>query len=276
MCCPARVYPCRHTPRRRKPPTTRPLAASACRCDAWHAVHLSLLHEPDFFAALQVLKCFDHKHRVLRAVKIIRNKSRFHHQAQMELKVLHHLLRKVRARECSSGTLCCAYGICAVLCGGVQRRLRAAAVARALQRCERRVCMCAWPGVKSRGLCTAPMLHLMHPCNYHRDSCCQDPEGQYNVIHIVDSFEFRQHLCISFELMSHSLYDFMRLHDFQERRRDLAVCCLACARARTDTDTLRFELQHAELALRCTVHQGIVVSYAMARCEQPVQQRNEA
>jgi dual specificity tyrosine-phosphorylation-regulated kinase 2/3/4 len=43
----------------------------------------------------------------------------------------------------------------------------------------------------------------------------QDPYGKHNVIHIVDSFEFRGHLCICFELMSHSLYDFMRLHDFQ-------------------------------------------------------------
>ena len=43
-----------------------------------------------------MLKCFDYKHRMLRAVKIIRNKSRFHHQAKTELKILHHLVRKVR------------------------------------------------------------------------------------------------------------------------------------------------------------------------------------
>jgi serine/threonine protein kinase len=46
-------------------------------------------------------------------------------------------------------------------------------------------------------------------------SCVQDPQGQFNVIHIIDSFDFRSHLCICFELMSHSLYDFMRYHDFQ-------------------------------------------------------------
>lgn len=43
----------------------------------------------------------------------------------------------------------------------------------------------------------------------------QDPHGHANVIHIVDSFDFRGHLCITFELMSHSLYDFMRFHDFK-------------------------------------------------------------
>lgn len=43
----------------------------------------------------------------------------------------------------------------------------------------------------------------------------QDVHGEHNVIHIVDSFEFRGHLCIVFELMSQSLYDLMRAHDFK-------------------------------------------------------------
>lgn len=52
----------------------------------------------------QVLKCYDYKLQTLRAVKIIRNKSRFHHQAKMELKILHHLVRKVRAQSSCHGT----------------------------------------------------------------------------------------------------------------------------------------------------------------------------
>lgn len=43
----------------------------------------------------QVLKCYDYKDQVLRAVKIIRNKTRFHHQARVELKILHHLVTQV-------------------------------------------------------------------------------------------------------------------------------------------------------------------------------------
>ena len=39
----------------------------------------------------QVLKCFDHKTKELRAVKIIRNKKRFHQQALIEVKILEHL-----------------------------------------------------------------------------------------------------------------------------------------------------------------------------------------
>eukprot|EP01025_Chloroclados_australasicus_P019057 TRINITY_DN2023_c0_g1_i2.p1 TRINITY_DN2023_c0_g1~~TRINITY_DN2023_c0_g1_i2.p1 ORF type:complete len:782 (-),score=73.05 TRINITY_DN2023_c0_g1_i2:2070-4415(-) len=39
----------------------------------------------------QVLKCFDYKSRTIRAVKIIRNKKRFHHQAMIEIKILERL-----------------------------------------------------------------------------------------------------------------------------------------------------------------------------------------
>eukprot|EP00892_Ulva_mutabilis_P011038 jgi/Ulvmu1/8306/UM042_0011.1 len=84
----------------------------------------------------QVLKCYDYKDQVLRAVKIIRNKTRFHQQARVELKILHHLVT-------------------------------------------------------------------------------QDKNDSNHVIHIVDSFEFRGHLCICFELLSHNLYEFMRLQDFK-------------------------------------------------------------
>jgi serine/threonine protein kinase len=38
----------------------------------------------------------------------------------------------------------------------------------------------------------------------------QDKGDKNHVIHIVDSFEFRGHLCICFELLSHNLYEFMR------------------------------------------------------------------
>lgn len=43
----------------------------------------------------------------------------------------------------------------------------------------------------------------------------QDPHKQNCVVHIVDSFEFRGHLCICFELLSHNLYEYMRFANFQ-------------------------------------------------------------
>ena len=39
----------------------------------------------------QALKCFDYKNNEYVAMKIIRNKKRFHHQATVEAKVLQHL-----------------------------------------------------------------------------------------------------------------------------------------------------------------------------------------
>ena len=39
----------------------------------------------------QALKCYDYKTNELVAVKIIRNKKRFHHQAGVELKILSYL-----------------------------------------------------------------------------------------------------------------------------------------------------------------------------------------
>lgn len=39
----------------------------------------------------QAIKCFDHKTKEIVAVKLIRNKKKFQHQAGVELKILQHL-----------------------------------------------------------------------------------------------------------------------------------------------------------------------------------------
>ncbi|GBF91610.1 dual-specificity tyrosine-(Y)-phosphorylation regulated kinase [Raphidocelis subcapitata] len=83
----------------------------------------------------QVLKVLDYKTGAYRALKIIRNKKRFHHQAQVELRVLEHL----RAH---------------------------------------------------------------------------DPEDAHNVIHLSEHFMFRSHLCITFEMLSINLYEFIKQNNF--------------------------------------------------------------
>lgn len=35
----------------------------------------------------------------------------------------------------------------------------------------------------------------------------QDPEGAANIIRMLDSFYFRNHLCITFQLLSINLYE---------------------------------------------------------------------
>ncbi|CAG9321696.1 unnamed protein product [Blepharisma stoltei] len=84
----------------------------------------------------QVLKCLDHKNNEHVAVKVIRNKKRFHKQGLVEIKILNLLKAK-------------------------------------------------------------------------------DPEDNYNVIRIKESFTFRKHLCLSFELLSMNLYEFLKLNSFE-------------------------------------------------------------
>ncbi|MCO5589596.1 hypothetical protein L7F22_043564 [Adiantum nelumboides] len=83
----------------------------------------------------QVLQCKDHKTGKYVAIKLIRNKRRFHHQALVEVKILENL--------------------------------------------------CKW-----------------------------DPNEEFNVIRIQDSFYFRNHLCISMELLSINLYELIKANSF--------------------------------------------------------------
>lgn len=93
---------------------------------------LSLLGKGSFG---QVCECFDHKKKEKVALKVIKNKPKFHQQASVEVKVLHSL------RE-------------------------------------------------------------------------NDPDNCKNIVRMKNYFSFRNHVCISFELISLNLYDFLRLNNF--------------------------------------------------------------
>eukprot|EP00397_Hematodinium_sp_SG-2012_P015469 GEMP01015753.1.p1 GENE.GEMP01015753.1~~GEMP01015753.1.p1 ORF type:complete len:582 (+),score=125.85 GEMP01015753.1:282-2027(+) len=84
----------------------------------------------------QVVRAYDYNGNAFVAVKMIRNKKRFHHQALVEVKILEHL------RE-------------------------------------------------------------------------RDVENTSNVVHMLDYFYFRNHLCITFELLSINLYEFIKNNNFQ-------------------------------------------------------------
>jgi len=43
----------------------------------------------------------------------------------------------------------------------------------------------------------------------------KDPDDKRNVVKIIDSFVFRKHLVISFEMLSINLYEFIKLNNFQ-------------------------------------------------------------
>lgn len=42
-----------------------------------------------------------------------------------------------------------------------------------------------------------------------------DPEDKKNIVKRLDAFTFRKHLCITFELLSVNLYDFIKMNNFQ-------------------------------------------------------------
>ena len=43
----------------------------------------------------------------------------------------------------------------------------------------------------------------------------KDPDDNSNVVHMLDYFYFRHHLCITFELLSINLYEFIKNNNFQ-------------------------------------------------------------
>lgn len=84
----------------------------------------------------QVLRCFDHKEKAYVAIKIIKNKKRFHQQAAVELKILDYISKN-------------------------------------------------------------------------------DLSDKSHLIHYLDSFIFRQHLCLVFEMLYGNLYECLKSNSFQ-------------------------------------------------------------
>ncbi|OMJ88929.1 hypothetical protein SteCoe_9036 [Stentor coeruleus] len=93
----------------------------------------------------QVCECYDHKNKEKVALKIIKNKSKFHQQATIEIRLLHEMREK-------------------------------------------------------------------------------DPQDLRNIIRMKNYFSFRSHICITFELVSINLYDFLRLNNFNGISMHLIKC----------------------------------------------------
>uniref|UniRef100_A0A7M5VBA8 dual-specificity kinase n=1 Tax=Clytia hemisphaerica TaxID=252671 RepID=A0A7M5VBA8_9CNID len=123
----------------------------------------------------QVIKAYDHKTKEYVAIKIIRNKKRFHHQALVEVKILDSLRRK-------------------------------------------------------------------------------DREKAYNIIHMKDYFYFRNHLCISFELLGMNLYELIKKNNFQGFNQSLvrkfAISILQCLRLLFKCKIIHCDLKPENLLLK--------------------------
>ncbi|XP_072042568.1 dual specificity tyrosine-phosphorylation-regulated kinase 4-like isoform X2 [Amphiura filiformis] len=123
----------------------------------------------------QVVRAIDHKTGNLVAVKIIRNKKRFHHQALVEVKILDALRRK-------------------------------------------------------------------------------DKDNSHNVIHMGEYFYFRNHLCITFELLGMNLYELIKKNNFQGFSialiRRFAYALLQCLRMLHRERIIHCDLKPENILLR--------------------------
>lgn len=174
----------------------------------------------------QVLKVLDYKTGTYKALKVIRNKKRFHHQVRTHQGAWHTPARDLERAPCMS-----------------QARLQMGPVdcpcrSRQLQRSAASLAVCwscahaapARPLVANNAVLT-PFGTVTHPVwpPAHLLRCLQaqvelkvlqhlrhnDLEDMHHVIHIQEHFMFRNHLCITFELLSINLYEFIKQNNFQ-------------------------------------------------------------
>mmetsp|Transcript_111190 Transcript_111190/g.358970 ORF Transcript_111190/g.358970 Transcript_111190/m.358970 type:complete len:787 (-) Transcript_111190:571-2931(-) len=132
----------------------------------------------------QVVRTLDYKSSSHVALKMVRNKKRFHHQALVEVKILEHL------RE-------------------------------------------------------------------------RDVESTSNVVHMLDYFYFRNHLCITFELLSINLYEFIKNNNFQgvslSLIRRFAIQLLAALRFLRKQHIIHCDLKPENVLLKNPTKSGIKV-----------------
>ena len=61
----------------------------------------------------------------------------------------------------------------------------------------------------------SPTATAHHAASDAQKACClQDADESCNVIHMTEFFYFRNHLCISFELLNVNLYEFIKNNNF--------------------------------------------------------------
>ncbi|KAF8375772.1 mbk-2, partial [Pristionchus pacificus] len=91
----------------------------------------------------------------------------------------------------------------------------------------------------------------------------QDPDGQYNIIHMLDHFNFRNHKCITFELLSINLYELIKKNKFQgfslQLVRKFAYSMLQCLELLSSNKLIHCDLKPENVLLKQQGRSGIKV-----------------
>ncbi|PAA54404.1 hypothetical protein BOX15_Mlig003918g1 [Macrostomum lignano] len=91
----------------------------------------------------------------------------------------------------------------------------------------------------------------------------QDREGCSNVVHILETFSFRNHVCIVFELLSMNLYELVRKNRFQgfslQLVRKFAHSILQCLELLHRNKIIHCDLKPENILLKCPGRSGVKV-----------------
>jgi dual specificity tyrosine-phosphorylation-regulated kinase 2/3/4 len=90
-----------------------------------------------------------------------------------------------------------------------------------------------------------------------------DLEDTMNIIHMKDYVVFRKHLCISFELMSINLYEFLKLNEFEGLSlgliRRFAIQLLYALKYLKENDVIHCDLKPENILLKDPAKSGIKI-----------------
>ncbi len=90
-----------------------------------------------------------------------------------------------------------------------------------------------------------------------------DPDDTMNIIHMKDYVIFRKHLCITFELMSINLYEFLKLNDFEGLSlglvRRFAIQLLYALKYTKEHEVIHCDLKPENILLKDPTKSGIKI-----------------
>lgn len=101
----------------------------------------------------------------------------------------------------------------------------------------------------------------------------QDTNNTMNIIHMFDHFTFRNHMCITFELLSINLYELIKKNKFQgfslQLVRKFCYCLLQCLDALYQNKIIHCDMKPENILLKQQSRSGIKVIDFGSSCYEP-------